>query len=46
MLDSADFNQCKKFICLVGFKKKSTKDYKSALERANTVLNNWQENGY
>lgn len=45
-LDSADFNQCRKFICLVGFLKKSTKDYRNALRRANTVLNNWQENGY
>lgn len=37
-VDSDDFNQCSKAICLVGFIKKSTSDYKKALKRADTIL--------
>lgn len=37
-IDNLNFNDCTKAVCLHGFQKKSTKDYKKAIERAENIL--------
>ncbi|UBM62085.1 type II toxin-antitoxin system RelE/ParE family toxin [Candidatus Sulfidibacterium hydrothermale] len=37
-VDHANFNECTKAICLMGFHKKSTKDYKKAIKQAEKIL--------
>ena len=37
-VDDINFNECTKAICLTGFNKKSTKDYKKALKQAEKIL--------
>ena len=45
-IDHLNFAECKKVICLCGFKKKSTKEYKKALKQAEQILSNYlQQNG-
>lgn len=37
-IDHANFAECKKAICLCGFQKKGTKDYKKAINQAEKIL--------
>lgn len=37
-IDHLNFNECKKAICLNGFLKKSTRDYKKAIQKADRIL--------
>ena len=37
-VDHLNFNECTKAICLIGFNKKSTKDYKKAIKQAEKIL--------
>ena len=37
-VDHLNFNECTKAICLIGFHKKSTKDYKKAIKQAEKLL--------
>jgi uncharacterized protein YihD (DUF1040 family) len=37
-IDHLNFSECTKAVCLCGFQKKSTKDYKKALARAEKIL--------
>ena len=37
-IDHSNFSECTKAICLNGFKKKSTKDYKKAIRQAEELL--------
>ena len=37
-IDHANFSECTKAVCLNGFHKKSTKDYKKALKQAENLL--------
>ncbi len=37
-IDHLNFSECKKAVCLYGFQKKSTKDYKKALKKAEQAL--------
>ena len=37
-IDHLNFAECTKAICLCGFQKKSTKDYKKALKQAEIIL--------
>jgi len=37
-VDHSNFNECTKAICLNGFQKKSTKDYKKAIKQAEKLL--------
>ncbi len=37
-VDHPNFNECNKAICLIGFHKKSTKDYKKAIKQAEKLL--------
>ena len=43
-VDHSNFNECTKAICLVGFHKKSTKDYKKAIKQAEKLLENIDKN--
>jgi|SRR5690606_32846396 len=36
--DHLNFAECTKAVCLCGFQKKSTKDYKKAIKQAETIL--------
>lgn len=40
-IDHLNFNECKKAICLTGFQKKSTKDYQKAIQKAETILEDY-----
>lgn len=40
-VDHQNFNECSKAICLFGFQKKSTKDYKKAIQQAENILENY-----
>ena len=37
-VDHSNFNECTKAICLTGFHKKSTKDYRKAIRQAEKLL--------
>lgn len=37
-IDHQNFAECTKAICLYGFQKKSTKDYKKAIKQAEKIL--------
>jgi len=37
-IDHLNFNECRKAVCLCGFQKKSTKDYKKAIKKAERIL--------
>ena len=39
--DHSNFSECTKAICLIGFRKKSTKDYKKAIKQAEKLLKNY-----
>jgi len=43
-IDHANFNECSRAICLTGFLKKSTKDYKRALKKAESILEKYTGN--
>lgn len=43
-VDHLNFNECKKVVCLCGFHKKATKDYKKALKQAEVILKDYIEN--
>jgi hypothetical protein len=40
-IDSTSFVECTKVICLYGFRKKSTKDYKKAIKKAEKLMNEY-----
>jgi hypothetical protein len=40
-IDHLNFAQCTKAVCLCGFQKKGTKDYKKAIKQAEKVLTNY-----
>jgi len=40
-VDHSNFSECTKAICLNGFQKKSTKDYKKAIKQAEKLLKNY-----
>ena len=40
-IDHPNFNECSKAICLNGFIKKSTKDYKKAISQAEKLLDKY-----
>ena len=40
-VDHLNFNECTKVICLYGFQKKSTKDYKKAIKQSESILNEY-----
>jgi hypothetical protein len=40
-VDHSNFSECSKAICLNGFLKKSTKDYKKAIKQAEKLLKNY-----
>ncbi|QHI37353.1 hypothetical protein IMCC3317_27320 [Kordia antarctica] len=40
-IDHLNFSECKKAICLYGFQKKGTKDYKKAIKQAEKILENY-----
>jgi len=42
-IDHENFNECTKAICLNGFLKKNTKDYKKALKEAESLLEEYLE---
>jgi hypothetical protein len=42
-IDHQSFNECRKAICLYGFLKKSTKDYKKAISKAEMILSAYQK---
>ena len=37
-IDHLNFSECSKAICLMGFQKKATKDYKKAIKKAEQLL--------
>lgn len=37
-IDHLNFTECTKAVCLLGFQKKSTKDYKKAIKQAERIL--------
>ena len=41
-VDHLNFAECKKAVCLWGFQKKSTKDYKKARKKAEMILKEYQ----
>ncbi|TKG95031.1 hypothetical protein EYV94_09970 [Puteibacter caeruleilacunae] len=43
-IDELSFAECKEVICLYGFKKKSTKDYKKAIASSERILNDYLQN--
>jgi len=42
-IDHLNFTECTKAICLYGFVKKSTKDYKKSIKQAESVLSDYLE---
>ncbi|MXV37482.1 hypothetical protein GO491_02140 [Flavobacteriaceae bacterium Ap0902] len=40
-VDHLNFAECKKAVCLYGFQKKGTKDYKRAIKQAENILENY-----
>ena len=40
-IDHLNFAECKKAICLCGFQKKGTKDYKKAIKQAEKILEDY-----
>lgn len=40
-IDHSNFVECKKAVCLMGFQKKSTKDYIKAVKSAEKILKNY-----
>ena len=40
-IDHANFSECTKAVCLNGFQKKSTKDYKKAIKQAEKLLKDY-----
>jgi len=40
-IDHLNFAECTKAVCLCGFQKKGTKDYKIAIKQAETILENY-----
>lgn len=40
-IDHLNFAECTKAVCLCGFQKKSTKDYKKAIKQAEKLLNDY-----
>ncbi|NQX80888.1 MAG: type II toxin-antitoxin system RelE/ParE family toxin [Flavobacteriaceae bacterium] len=40
-IDNLNFSECTKAVCLFGFQKKSTKDYKKAIKKAESILINY-----
>lgn len=40
-IDHLNFNECTKAVCLYGFQKKGTKDYKMAIKQAEKILENY-----
>ena len=40
-IDHSNFSECTKAICLNGFQKKSTKDYKKAIKQAEKLLKDY-----
>lgn len=40
-IDHMNFAECTKAVCLCGFQKKSTKDYKKAIKQAEKLLNDY-----
>lgn len=40
-VDHLNFNECTKAVCLCGFQKKGTKDYKKAIKQAQSILSNY-----
>jgi hypothetical protein len=40
-VDHSNFNECSKAICLNGFLKKSTKDYKNAIKQAEKLIEDY-----
>jgi hypothetical protein len=40
-IDHLNFAECTKAVCLCGFQKKGTKDYKMAIKQAETILENY-----
>ena len=42
-IDHLNFAECTKAICLYGFVKKSTKDYKKAIKQAESILSDHME---
>ena len=43
-IDHENFDECTKAICLTAFLKKSTKDYRKAIKRAERVLQDYMDN--
>ncbi len=42
-IDHLNFSECTKAICLYGFVKKSTKDYKKAIKQSESILSDYME---
>ena len=42
-IDHLNFSECTKAICLYGFVKKSTKDYKKAIKQSESILSDYLE---
>ena len=40
-IDHLNFNECTKAVCLFGFQKKGTKDYKKAIKKAEIILEDY-----
>ena len=40
-IDHLNFSECTKAVCLYGFQKKSTKDYKKAIKQAEKILEDY-----
>ena len=40
-IDHSNFSECRKAVCLNGFHKKSTKDYKKAIKQAEKLLKDY-----
>ena len=40
-IDHLNFSECTKAVCLFGFQKKSTKDYKKAVKQAEKILKDY-----
>ncbi|MBI9060865.1 MAG: type II toxin-antitoxin system RelE/ParE family toxin [Marinilabiliaceae bacterium] len=43
-IDHLSFVECRKVVCLYGFQKKSSKDYKNAIKLAERVLDEYLRN--
>ena len=40
-IDHLNFSECTRAVCLIGFQKKSTKDYKKAIKQAEKLLEDY-----